>query len=72
VPTQPPRSPAEHYTAALRLLAVAEGAHERSGDRLVAAGAAVAYALLAAASRRARRPEHQHGPSWLSAETATY
>ena len=60
MPTHP-LTPSQHYQAALWLLAVAEGAHEPSGDRAVAATAPSPTHLLAASlPRRARRPEHHH------------
>jgi hypothetical protein len=50
-----PLSTREHYAAALRLLAVAEGSAEPPDARAVAAAAALAHATLAGLPRRARR-----------------
>ena len=50
-----PRSSAEHYAEAERLLAVAESTGTDRRIQQVAALAGVGHALLAAAPRRARR-----------------
>jgi hypothetical protein len=72
--TTEPRTPAEHYAEAQRLLAAAESSVEVAAEQIqqTAALAAIAHALLAAAPRRARRrqdPPARHGDSpqqrWL-------
>jgi hypothetical protein len=65
-----PLSSRQHYGEALRLLGVAEGAHEPAADRAVAAAAALVHATLAALPRRARR-HAEDGPElsprqWLA------
>jgi hypothetical protein len=72
-----PRSPAEHYAEAERLLAAAESSVAVAAEQMaeIAALAAIAHALLCSAPRRARRrpePPAQRGGSphsrWLYGE----
>jgi hypothetical protein len=58
-----PRSPAEHYADAERLLAAAESS-VADGIQTVSALIAIGHALLAAAPRQARKrpPKHGAGP----------
>jgi hypothetical protein len=70
MPTKP-RAPSDHYQEALRCLGVAEGSHEPAEDRTVAALCAVAYAMLAAAPRRALRIGPRASARWIPGAART-